>query len=216
MSRLLEQFERSSLLALEKQDKLAAAAGEHFLEFDLDTGKAKLGSSLECSIQVLGTQSDNTLTWLWAWSEEQGEVPEALIASALGLREWGARQGVREFTEPEIDLDRADGVTIAMIAVEAAGASCYYRDAYDGGSLYLLLSSEAIDRQPPLGARRLAFHLRELAAEHGINPRNTLLAYLRARGIPFSEEGASVRCLLANGEEFSMGFDEQGRLLGTE
>ena len=216
MNKLLDHFERFALLALEKQDKLSAAVGEHFFEFDLDSGKALLGGGLECFVQVLGTQSDNTLTWLWAWAEEQAEVPEALIASAMELREWGARQGVPEFTEPQIDLDRADGTMIAMIATEVTRASCFYRDAYDGGALYLLLTGDAIDRQAPLNAHRLAGHLKELAAEHEIDPRNALLSYLRAKGIPFTEEGTTVGCLLADGEEFRMEFDEQGRLLGDE
>lgn len=216
MNKLLDHFERSALLALEKQDKLAAVAGEHFFEFDPDSGKARLGSGLECSAQVLGTQSDNTLTWLWAWAEEQAEVPEALIASALELREWGDRQGVPEFTEPQVDLDRADGTMIAMIAVDVVRASCFYREAYDGGALYLLLTADAIDRQAPLSAQRIAGYLKDLAAEHEINPRAALLSYLRAKGIPFTEEGAVVECLLTNGEEFRMEFDEQGRLLGDD
>lgn len=216
MSKLIHSFEQYALLALEKQDRLARLAGEHFFELDLDAGMARFGGNLEFPFQVLGTASDNTLTWLWAWSEEQEDIPERLIQSALELREWGAREGVPEFTGPEIDLNRADGPMIAMIASEVCKASCYYRDAYEGGSLFLLLSGREIDGLPPLDVRRLTFHLKELAAEYELNPRNALLAYLRAKGLTVEESGTTVRSRLANGEALSLEFDEQGRLITEE
>ncbi len=213
MSTLTEYFERCALLSLEKQDKLGRLVGEHMSEPDLDAGKVRFGNGLEFPCQVLGTVSDNTLTWLWAWSGEQAEIPEDLMQSALGLKTWGEREGIPEFSEPEISLDRADGHVISMIASEVCAASCYYRDPHEGGALFLLLFGRSIDRQPSLNRARLSYHLSELASSYEVNQRKTLLAYLRAKKLAPRESVLMVACTLESGETLNMEFDAGGRLL---
>jgi len=120
----LEQY---ALLSLEKQDKLAFLLGDHTYELDLEAGKIRFNDDREFSFQVLGTESDNTLTWLWAWADEQTEVvPEHLLQASRQLRDWGRHAGIREFISPAVDLDRADGRVLSMIAAELCRASCFY------------------------------------------------------------------------------------------
>lgn len=213
MNRLLEYFQQYALLSLEKQDKLARLTGDHLSELDLDAGKIRFGSILEFPFQVLGTASDNTLTWLWAWSEAQEEMPEGLMQSALELRAWGGSEGIPEFSGPEADLNRADGHMISLIASMIVKASCYYRDPYQGGALFLLLFGEAIDSQPSFDRARLVHHLTELGSTYDVDQRKMLLAYLRARDLAFVEDARKVTGRLESGEMVSMEFDDQGRLL---
>ena len=63
-------------------------------ELDPDAGKLRF-NGLEFPMQVLGTESDNTLIWLWAWADEHTEVPAGLLQSAIELRNWGAGDGCR-------------------------------------------------------------------------------------------------------------------------
>jgi hypothetical protein len=215
MSKLKEYFEQYALLSLEKQDKLVRLIGEHYAELDLDAGKVRFGSNLGFPFQVLGTTSDNTLTWLWAWSEEQTEIPEDLMQSARELKSWGEREGIPEFFEPEVDLNRADGHMISLIASEVGKASCYYRDPYQGGALYLLLFGEAIDSQPPLDRTRLVHHLSELSTTYDLDHRKALLSYLRAKNLAFVENDRVVAGRLESGETLDVEFDDQGRLLSS-
>lgn len=216
MSKLIQHFENFALLALEKEDKLTRLVGEHFFDLDLEAGFARFGSDLAFPCQVLGTQSDNTLSWLWAWSEAQEDIPLGLIRAALEMRDWGLREGVPEASEPAVDLDRADGRMLAMIATEVCKASCFYRDPYDGGALFLLLSGSVIDGQPSLDAQRLALHLQTLSLEHEINPRQALLSYFGTKGISVDDRGTAVTCRLESGETFLMAFDDQGRILDQQ
>lgn len=213
MNKLLDYLERYALLSQEKQDNLAHSIGEHFFDLDLEAGKARFGGGSEFSVQVLGTQSDNTLTWLWAWAEEQTEIPENLIRSALDLRAWGTKAGIAEFVEPEIDIDRADGRMISLIASEVCAASCYYRDAYEGGALFLLLFGESLTLPRRFDLSSLKQGLSELSADYDINARKTLLAYLAAKNLSPSETGAIVTCGLESGETLSIEFDAHGGLL---
>ncbi len=209
---MLAALERYALAALEKQDRLAGVAGDGPYDLLLDAGKVRFASGYEFSLQVLGTESDNTFTWLWAWAEEQTELHPNIVQTSLALREWGAREGVAVFTSPATDLDVADGNAIALIAVQVAQASCFFRDAYEGGAAYLLLFGEAIDRGPSFDRARLARHFTDIVARYEVDPRRTLRSYFTITGLPFAERGRAVIGTLATGEQFEAEFADDGRI----
>lgn len=212
MPTLTESFERCALLAIEKQDKLSRLIGEHVWELDLDAGTIRFDDRT-FPFQVLGTESDNTLTFLWAWANEQTEIPEKLLASSLKLREWGRQEGIREFTAPSVDVDRADGHMLAMISSVIANMSCYYRAPYEGGAVYLLISAPEIDAQPPFGTAGFISRLTTLAASYDLNHRNAVTAYFKAKNLPVVDKGPVVAAQLETGEPVTAEFDEAGRRL---
>ena len=212
MSKLTTFFEQYALLALEKQEKLAALVNGHTSELDLESGKIIFDNRLELPLQVLGTESDNTLTWLWAWSEEQTEIPEHFLISSLQLRDWGEQEGIEEFTIPSVDLSRADGHVLSLISSQISSASCYYRSPYEGGAVFVLISSELVDRQPPFGLDGLARQFTDLISRYEFNHRNALVSYVRANNLSFTEKGPFVSAQLVTGEKLIVEFDGQGRL----
>jgi hypothetical protein len=210
---LLEQY---ALLSLEKQDKLDLLLDEHAHELDLDTGTIRFNAGIEFPFQVLGTESDNTLTWLWSWAEEQTEVPDNLISSALGLRDWGEREHISEFTLPSLDIDRADGLAISLVASQISQANCFYQDRYEGGSLFLLLFDRRIDEQPAFDRTRLFHHFFYLIQRYELNHRNLLLSYLRTKDLSPVVQGAFITCELATGERVLAEFDDQGSIVSED
>jgi len=213
MDPLRNYFESFALLSLEKQEKFARLIGDHTMELDFETGIARFTDDLAFPFQVLGTESDNTLTWLWAWADEQSELPEDLLKASLQMREWGAREGIRECTVPSSDLDGVDGHVLSMIAAEVCRASCYYHDAYDGGASFLLLFGDPIDRQPSFDMAALSRAFSHLISLYECNHRAALLSYFRGKVLPFSEQGNAVLGELESGENLRAEFDETGRLL---
>ena len=212
MNNLTEYFEKYALVSLEKQQKLSRLINEQFADLDLDAGKIRFDKDLEFPFQVLGTESENTLTWLWAWAEEQTEIQQNLMNSSLELKTWGKQHELSEFFTPGIDMDRADGTMLSLIASEVCHASCYYRDQYEGGSLFILLFGETIDRQPSFDVRGMARHVSDLVARYDFNHRNALISYFRIKGLPYSENGPVVTGELATGESIIAEFDEAGGL----
>ncbi len=204
-------LERYALLSLEKQDRLETLIGEHLHELDLDAGVIRF-DRYQFPMQVIGTESDNSLTWLWAWSDEQTELPANLLQSAIQLRTWGSAEGLSEFTLPSIDLNRADGNAISLIAAEICRASCFYRDSYEGGAVYLLLFDALIDGGPAFDRQRLVRRLADLLSRYDLNHRDTILYYLMAKKLSPVTEGATIGCELESGERLIAGFDESGRL----
>lgn len=207
-------LERYALLSLEKQDKLESLIGEHLHELDLDAGTIRF-DTLQCPVQVIGTESDNTLTWLWAWADEQAELPANLIQSAIQLRIWGAEAGVPELTTPSVDLNEADGHAISMIASEVCKASCYYRDGYEGGSVFFLVFEKTIDSQPSFDRRRMLIRLADLFSRYDLNHRNVVLSYLTVKGLSPVEQRDTISCELESGERLIAEFDDAGRLVAV-
>ena len=212
MSTITDYFEQFALVSLEKQEKLSRVIGDHLSYLDINEGMVRCNDDLVFPFQVLGTQSDNTLTLLWAWAEEQTEIPESITDVALKLRDWGMQAGLREFTIPSVDVNRVDGYIIALIATEVCKASCFYRDHYEGGAAFVLLFDRRIDAQPAFDRMGLTRTFQDLIAQYEFNHRNALLSYLRMKNLPFSEDGGIINFKLESGEDLQMDFDENGAL----
>ena len=214
MHMLSKYFEQYALISIEKQDKLELLLGDYTHVLDLDSGKIRFNDNLEFTFQVLGTESDNTLIWLWAWAEEQTEeVPADLVRASRELRDWGLHEGVQEFTLPSVDLNKADGHMLSMIASELCRASCYFRDVYEGGSAFYLLYDKLIDAQPFFDLSRLSRRFLDLILRYEFNHRNALLSYFRLRGLSAAEKDSTITCELDTGESLSAEFDHEGRLM---
>jgi hypothetical protein len=213
MSILTKYFEHYALISLEKQDKLALMTGDHTADLDLDGGKIRINDAIEFSMQVLGTESDNTLSWLWAWADEQTEIPVDLLSAALLVRNWGEQEGVLEFTVPSVDLNRTDGHVLSMIAAEICRASCYYHDLYEGGAAFFLLFDKRIDAQPSFDLSRLSRRFLDLISQYELNHRNALLSYFRTKGLSLADTGPLIAATLETGESLSAEFDNTGRLI---
>jgi hypothetical protein len=210
LTKYLEQF---ALTSLEKQDKFSLLLDDNLYDLDLEAGKLRFANNLDLSLQVLGTESDNTLSWLWAWADEQTEeIPDNVLRASRELRDWGSREAIQEFTIPSLDLERADGHLLSMIASEICHASCYHRDTYDGGSAFLLLFDARIDVQTSFDLSRLSRRFLDLTQRYEFNHRNALLSYLQTKGLSFDETRTAVTCELSSGERLSIEFDETGHL----
>jgi hypothetical protein len=212
MGNIAEYFERCALISLEKQEKFDRLIGEHTRELDIDSGVIRFSSGPAVPFQVLGTESGNSLTWLWAWSDEQPDIPLHLLSSAFQLKDWGEQHDVKEFCLPSVDLTRADGQMISLIATEVCKASCYCRDPYEGGALYVLLSDRDIDAEPPFDLAGLSRNFLDLISLYEFDHRSALLSYFRAKGLNPVETGPKVTCELESGEQMSAEFDDSGRL----
>jgi hypothetical protein len=210
MKSIQSYLEKYALLSLEKQEKFARLIGEHTLEFDFESGLMRFSGEREFPFQVLGTESNNTLTWLWAWADEQAEINPALLKASLKMKSWGEQEGISECTSPSIDINRADGTILSLIACQICDAACYYQDSYDGGALFLLLFGQDIERQPPLDAEALARQFSNLAALFEVNHRNALRSYLEEKGLPLSEEETAITGELETGEVVRAEFDHAG------
>lgn len=213
MNALTNYLEKYLLLSLEKQMKLARLIeGQMIADVDFDAGKLRFSEGPEFRFQVLGTESDNTLNWLWAWADEQEDIRPELITSSLQMKAWGEKAGIPEFIAPSVDLEKADGHVLSLISSGVCEASCYYQDSYDGGASFLLLFGGELERQPGFDVAGLYRQFSDLAGLYELNHRNAFVSYLRSKGLLITEQGTVMDLELDSGEQVRLEFDQAGRL----
>ena len=127
---------------LELQPKIEAAIAKwgfgSVKRYDLDQTKGTLvfsddsGHKVSCTIQVVGTYSTASQTWLWSWASPW--VTDPLKRDSEVVREFGRTNGVEKLTTDKWSANEADGWAMTAVAARLAGAECAYRlpnrDAY--------------------------------------------------------------------------------------
>ena len=182
--------------------------------YEVQTGVLSFGDRLQFNAIVLGTESEETGTWLWAWANEASGIPVELQAASLKLRSLGEEHGITELTESIVPLDHADGHTFASIAVGEGIGKAYYRAPYDGGAAFLLITDESLRFEVENPVQRvLTVFPQAISAMELPDHREALRGYLGHYGlVPEDDDG----CLVlrdASEELLRAEFDDLNRLL---
>jgi hypothetical protein len=220
LSRLHDLCAPHAAFSVEKQQALKAALGNGPWRLSLGAGVISLdGGRLVVPVQVLGTQAEQSNTWLWAWANEASNFPPGLLESANRLRQLGLAQRVAELAEPQLDLGAAgdrpwfNGHYLALAASGLCAADCYYRAPYDGGALFVLLTAPPVRARAPREAQGMAAVLVELLdtpAGTVLDHKTVVVSYARQKGYDVTESGEQVTCTGAGGDTLVATFDAAG------
>lgn len=139
---------RYALASLDKQLHLQELFGkERGWSFDLATSTLTFDEMPPYHIQLIGTESEQSKTWLWAWANTESNIPSLAMQSVQQLRAFGEKYAIKQFTAAEILVtDQDNGFNFCLIASGVLGADSFYRAAYDGGALYMLIQEPAYPR----------------------------------------------------------------------
>jgi hypothetical protein len=88
------------------------------------------------TIQVVGTTSDLSSTWLWGWANKH--LPPAITASMENVKLFGETEGLVELAGPSAPDDEHLGWAMTAIAAKILGAKGAYRCPDDNGFVYLV------------------------------------------------------------------------------
>lgn len=218
LSRFVEMFHDHAAASLDKQLALGDMLGEHEWTFDMDAGRITFTGGRLLSkkrhtfaVQVLGTESEGTNTWLWAWANER-TPPAPLLHAANRMKAIGAKEGVPELADPHLDLGTLTGHHFAMVASGLLAANCYYRGSYEGGAVFLLIRDPSFPRPSSEPLARIASIFPQLISSMDIDDhKRSFLSYLKFYKLHVADEGAVVVGRAAAGR-LSATFDEAHRL----
>ena len=171
--------------SFDKQLHLSELVGEEDWHFDM-TSRSLLsfGDRYAWRVQLLGTESEETQTWLWAWANEVSKIPPPLLQAALQLKAFGEEQQIPELATPMFPLEGIDGHFLAMIASGVCHANGYYRCPYDGGAAFLLIQDENFPKNTETPLQRIASVFPQAIASIDIpNHRDALAGYLEHYGL---------------------------------
>lgn len=199
--------------AFDRQLLLTDLIGDLLWAYDLQTGILSFSDRFAWQAEVLGTESEETGTWLWAWVNEGSNIPEQQTAASLKLKALGEEHGIAELTEPMVPLGHADGHAFASIAVGEGLGKAYYRGPYEGGAVFLLITDERLQLlvDDPL-QRILTVFPQAISAIEIADHREALQGYLEHYGFEAEDKGDAL-FLREKGEEVLQAeFDEHMRL----
>ena len=200
-------------LAFDRQLLLAELIEDLSWSYDVQSGILSFGDRFAWHAEVLGTESEESGTWLWAWANEASGIPEQQQGASLKLKALGEQHGITEFTEPMVPLAHADGHAFASIAVGEGLGKAYYRGPYEGGAAFLLINDERLQLQvdDPL-QRILSVFPQAISAMELPDHREALRGYLEHYGLEPHEVEGSLVLIQDSQEVLRAEFDEHRRL----
>jgi hypothetical protein len=198
--------------AMARQLALADVVGECSWQLDLTTGVITIGDDHHYPVQLLGSESYQTDTWLWAWANTESDLPPAVLVLVDEVRRFGEVIGVIELVEPSFRLEWADGHQLALLTGGLTERP-YYRALYDGGALFLLLDDAGEEVLAPVAPERAATTISQVLQLYPVDHRAMITAFLDQQGWRIATtagDGMSARhpC----GSTMQIDFDDLDRM----
>ena len=199
---LTRLFLQHGAASYDKQLYLQAMLGKARWSFALDEGVLAFvqphQEPLQLSVQLLGTESAETHTWLWAWANPDSGIHTRLLKSSQDLRAFGEREGVPELHTPQLPLSsQINGGRMAAIACGVARAACFFRVAYPGGLLFMLIKDAAYKRSVMHPLRRIAQVFPRFVAQNEVSDaRAAFVSYLQFYRLKVEEDAQRVTAVL--------------------
>jgi hypothetical protein len=185
---LEELLERYGGIAFDKQLDFADVIGNNNWNVDMAKGQIEFGPDLSFPIQVLGTISHSSETWLWAWANTQSGLPENIIKQSLELKKYGEANEIDILRESSFDFGRDDLHLIGIIASGMFNSTAYYIADYGQGAMVVTLKSDKIDNAHADNHHRILTVFPQLISQFQMNHKSAFKNYLQAKGYSTNEQ----------------------------
>ncbi len=205
---LLEQY---GGIALEKQLDFGELIGDNNWNVDMTAGTISFGDTLRFPLQVLGTFSHSSETWLWAWANQQSDLPDAIQQNALQLKKYGEDNGIDLLRNSKFDFSTNELHLMGIIATGLCHADAYYIADYGQGAMLLTVTDSRIKEVRNDTHDRVRFVFPQLISQFEMNHQNALASYLRIKGYTIQETKTSLMATKDN-DTIQAEFDELSRL----
>lgn len=182
--------------------------------FNMSTGKLTFGDVLALDIQLLGTESTASNSWLWAWANTMSNIPSTLLQAANTLRAYGESSHIKELMTASTHLDHLrHGHHFSLAACAVLGADAYYRGPYEGGALFMLIKDPNFPVTVTATPEHLVSTITRFASSLPVdNLRLYVVHYLEQCGMAVTHIDDVITGSTAGGSRVEVEFDRQGRL----
>lgn len=204
-------LERYGAFAFERQLHFASLIGSYSWNVDMKKGEISFANGMNFPMQILGTFSHSSETWLWGWANERSGIPEALLQQANTLKQYGETNAIDLLQVDTFDATKNDLHCIGLIACGMFAASGYYLADYGQGILVLTVNSEEIDQQRKDDKITMLSSFPQFLSQFEVHHRTALVHFLNARGYTVTENGNELSAK-KNEDTLIALFDEDGRM----
>ncbi|MEE9126544.1 MAG: hypothetical protein V3U11_05345 [Planctomycetota bacterium] len=116
---------------------------DSFAEWDMHQGTGELvfsnsaGPRVICQVQIAGTYSHGSRTWMWSW--DNPSVRDHLQDAATIARRFGQEHGIDELTSGQWNADEADAWAMTAVTANLVQAKGAHRGADKNGLMFMLM-----------------------------------------------------------------------------
>ncbi len=202
----------AAVLSAEAQAHLADLHGDDRWDADLQAGTltftSATGVATACRAQLIGTAAPGPGSWMWGWNNVNG-FPDAVLVAAESVR---GVEGVSELTTPELPLTDELPYRLALAAKVVNRSWTHYSAPVTGGTRIWFLVEHPSFALPTPSVPRVARSISEAIGTTTVaDHRRAVTSYAALRGIPLTDDGASLALTLSDGS-LVVGFDDLGRV----
>lgn len=207
-----ELIERYGGIIMDRQLNFGDFIGNNNWNINIANGEISFGNDIVLPMQVLGTISHSSQTWLWAWANTKSGLSENVIKQALELKKYGKENEIDILRNDTFEFKKEDLHLIGIIASGINNSSGYYICDYGQGAMVVTVKSEKVDRtHKKENHHRILTVFPQLISQFEMNHNFALTNYLIAKGYAISENGTKLSAT-KNGQTITADFDELSRL----
>jgi len=212
-----ELIERYGALAMEKQLFFAGIVGKMNWNVDVKAGEISFDNELTFPMQILGTFSHSSESWLWAWANTKSGLSEKVINLASELKNYGEKNKIDFLTESSFEIERDDLHYIGLIGVGISDSNGYYLGNYGAGTMCLTIESKEIEKKFPNDHISIFSTFPQLISQFEINHKKAFMHYLNQKKYKVEEREDNIIGISASGnEKVQAKFDKLERLTNLE
>ena len=204
-------LEKIGGFALERQLFFAEMVGKMNWNVDVGKGEITFGNDLVFPMQIIGTFSHSSETWLWSWANAQSGLPEKVIAHAKELKEYGKTHKIAFLKEKEFEIERDDLHYVGLVALGLSESNGYYLGNYGAGTMCLTISSKEISKAFPNDHVSILTTFPQLISQFELNHKEAFLNYLDQKKYKV-EKNSNVIIGTNKKNKVEATFDDIGRL----
>lgn len=213
-----DAYLRYVAIAFDKQLNLGDLIGNRNWGFDMDSGLLTFASQgigdqpIVFDVQILGTASEQSSSWLWPWANKS--IEENLATDSLFVSE---QAGISEFPHSQfaIDFGQSDEHRITMVSVgilsQLARCDAYYRGPYEGGAAFFLLKDSRLQLAPPSATHIATFFPQLISSLPLSNHRAAFFGYLEQLQVEGQSDGQNITARIGS-SDLTAQFDNLNRL----
>lgn len=164
-------------------------------------------------IQLMGTESISSNSWLWAFANPGNYSKEVLDASISTYNYLNKEVSKEEISEEIMLSKNINGHTLCSIATSLNENTCYYCCRYnENTSLYVLIENIDLDLEDIISFVEIMTIFTELIDMYDLNHRLLVENTLKIVCDKLESDSSEVKGILRNGEKILVVFDDSGRI----
>jgi hypothetical protein len=206
-----ELVEKYGGFAMEKQLFFADMVGKLSWNVDVESGEITFGNEMTFPMQILGTFSHSSESWLWAWANTKSGLPEKVVDQSKKLKQYGEANGIEFLTEADFQIGKDDMHYIGLVAVGHGKSEGYYLGNYGAGTMCLTVNSMEIGEKFPNAHHSIFTVFPQLISQFKIDHKKAFENYLLHKKYSLEKDG-NVIVGIGGNKKVEATFDDLGRL----